>query len=199
MNASLEGQTTLAMYENRYPIIRSLYDAYDRLNTLCFHDQLPPLPITIELQAYGKALASCRYHSSKPTLNFSTHLLNHHKLSYVVDVVLHEMMHAAVHMLEEPLPIWANDRPTHSDYGSHNSPQWCAQIMRLSPIIGLGEIISAPWIKARHAKNPEPGAPAGLYRRPMLPDAISRAAARSWPHSVRPHGFYDDPRPWYDR
>jgi hypothetical protein len=89
------------------------------------------------------------------------------------DVLLHEMVHA-----------WLFDTtPDHaSDEGGHNIDEWCTEIVRITPGLGLPPVKAAP-VKPRRTD--------GAVRRMLLDGHLSRADIAHWPHSLRPAGYYD--------
>jgi hypothetical protein len=64
----------------------------------------------------------------------------------------------------------------------HNSQQWCDQIIRITPQLGLPPIKAAP-VKPRRINGE-------VLRRP-LDGHLSRGDIAHWPHSIRLAGFYD--------
>jgi len=183
-----------------------LYRSRDEVNARLYGGRLPSIPIIVGLTAHGHALGNCGCRDDGPIITMHPSTLtpateNPWRLTpdelnpaFVADVVTHEMIHA-LHCIEPPTenPDWCPNG--HSDDDTHSEPHWCAEIMRQSPLVGLGPIISSPWRQHRIAKADG----GGIIRRPVLPGSISRKAASSWPYSLRPRGYYFDHRPWFDR
>jgi hypothetical protein len=59
----------------------------------------------------------------------------------------------------------------------HNSDEWCAQIMRITPRLGLDPIKAAP-VKPRRIDG-------AVLRRP-LEGHLTRGQMARWPHTIRP-------------
>jgi hypothetical protein len=91
---------------------------------------------------------------------------------HAADVLLHEMVHVA---LFAP----GVDNPDSTPY--HNTAEWCAEIVRITPQLGLPPIKAAP-VKPRRVD--------GKVVRQPLDGYLSRSDIAHWPHSLRPAGYY---------
>jgi hypothetical protein len=92
--------------------------------------------------------------------------------AYATDVLLHEMVHVKL--------FDAGIEGPH-----HNEQPWCDEIMRITPQLGLDPVKAAP-VKPRRIKV---DGVSKVVRRP-LDGHLSRIAIASWPHSLRPVGYY---------
>jgi hypothetical protein len=92
---------------------------------------------------------------------------------FAEDVLLHEMVH--VRLVER-----GEERDDRD--GCHNIEPWCAEIVRITPQLGLPTIKAVP-VKPRRVN--------GSVVRQAPDDHLSRADIAHWPHSLRPPGFYD--------
>jgi hypothetical protein len=184
-----------------------IYDARDEINARIYNGELPNVPVLVGLTKHARSLGNCSMRTP-PVITLHPSLTQprsenpwgvparHWNAAYLVDVLTHEMIHAW-HAVNPPgaYPDWC---PPHSDdQDVHNNPHWCAEIMRQSPLVGVGEIIASPWRRARQRKKD--GGDGGLEYQPVLPGSITRYDASRWPHLTRPPGYYDDPTPWYAR
>jgi hypothetical protein len=91
---------------------------------------------------------------------------------YAEDVLLHEMIHVA---------LFEKGVDHNHDEGHHNTDEWCAEIMRITPRLGLPPIKAAP-VKPRRVN--------GKVRRLQLDGHLSRDDIARWPHSIRPAAYY---------
>ena len=94
-------------------------------------------------------------------------------MRYAEDVLLHEMVHVTLFAAG----VENDDKNPH-----HNTAQWCAEIMRITPQLGLPVIKAAP-VKPRRVD--------GKVVRRELDGQLSRADIAHWPHSLRPVGYYN--------
>jgi hypothetical protein len=92
---------------------------------------------------------------------------------HAADVLLHEMIHVA---------LFAHDIPNTKEAPHHNAEEWCAEIVRITPQLGLPAVTAAP-VKPRRVD--------GKVVRQALEGHLSRDDVAHWPHSIRPAGFYD--------
>ena len=92
---------------------------------------------------------------------------------YAADVLLHEMCHVALFALG----IGNDNKHPH-----HNTVEWCAEIVRITPALGLSAIRAAP-VTPRRVDGK-------VVRRP-LDGYLARDDVARWPWSIRPAGFYD--------
>lgn len=169
--------------ETIYPGIGAwVCDEFESHSQKYFDGRLELRPILFGLTPHGKALGFYRVGAGHITLHTSllkpagrawdlAPLLGR---AYCSDVLLHEMVHASV---DELL------KRSHKD--CHNNDDWCAEIVRITPMLGLPPIKAAPIRQKRIDKRVCWHTPAGhLQRRQMA----------SWPHSVRPSRYYKDNR-----
>jgi hypothetical protein len=90
---------------------------------------------------------------------------------YAADVLLHEMVHA-----------WLFQHGGDGcEDGGHNTAEWCAEIVRITPALGLPAIKAAP-VKTRRID--------GKVERRELDGHLSRSDIAHWPHSLRLPGYY---------
>lgn len=145
-------------------------DTFARLNTTYFGDRLPPVPIVIGLTAYGKCLGFTRHEpKGLPLPRISLASPKFDNVRVVEDTILHEMVHVELHLA--------------GLYPKHNGLPWCQRIEELSPAV-LGHGVRAVPVKVQRVEGGR------LARRP-LDGHLSRKVIGTWPHSVRPHGYYD--------
>jgi hypothetical protein len=154
------------------------YDAWHDLNAAYFDDELTYHGVVWGLTPHGGKLGYCEpseritLHSSlvdprgtKPwgweSDRFTDRLAR--------DVLLHEMIHAQ---------LFARGNVQRDDRGGHhNTPEWCAEIERLTPLLLDIEVKAEP-VRPRRIE--------GKVTRKTNPGHLTRADAAHWPHSVRP-------------
>jgi hypothetical protein len=168
-------------------------DTWTRLNTTHFDGKLRYHGVVFGLTPHGHALAYTWSGSRRITLHPS--LLEPHGedpwsiteqsmiraqvndltvppdrlgAAYAADVLLHEMVHVALFEADVEAP-------------HHNTVEWCAEIMRITPQLGLPPIKAAP-VKPRRVN--------GKVMRLPLDGHLPRIALAGWPHSLRPVGYY---------
>lgn len=90
------------------------------------------------------------------------------------DVLLHEMVHQAIHQR-----TGGNGAVLKSD-SSHSNPHWAAEVDRISPLIGLD--VRAMAIRQRRINRTLTRTPDAGY--------MTLKQLSEWPHSVRPQGYY---------
>jgi hypothetical protein len=163
-------------------------DTWSRLNVEHFDGRLRYHGIVWGLTPHGHALA----HTSNPDARITLHpsLLDprpdedrkggwvwkqERRLGarHAADVLLHEMIHVA---------LFAHDIPNTKEAPHHNAEEWCAEIVRITPQLGLPAVTAAP-VKPRRVD--------GKVKRQELDGNLSRDDAAHWPHSIRPAGFYN--------
>jgi hypothetical protein len=143
-------------------------DEYERHNACYFGGKLPPVPVVIGLTAYGKCLGLTRHcgewSESLPRITLWSALFAA-GTGAVSDVILHEMVHVRLMLTgEDP---------------RHNGKPWCAEIVRLSPLV-LGQTVQAKPVLPRRVN--------GVNRRIPLDGHLERMQLASWPYSLRPAG-----------
>jgi hypothetical protein len=141
---------------------------------------VPPLPILIGLTAFGRCIGLTRGGwLAAPRITLAPELFNgNHRTPggtlMVSDVLVHEMVHAAL-MLRGENP-------------GHNGAPWCRLITELSPGV-LGREVSAATVGTRRVPNPDresdPAAPKTKVVRQAQPGALARTDLATWPHSLR--------------
>ncbi len=156
-------------------------DTWTRLNTVHFAGQLVYHGIVWGLTPHGHLLGYTSNPDNRITLH--TALLDprgdawriSNKLGerYAADVLLHEMVHVALHAAG----VASDERD-----GQHNTVEWCAEIVRITPQLGLPAIKAAP-VKTRRVN--------GTVVRQALDGHLSRSNIARWPHPIRPPAYYD--------
>jgi hypothetical protein len=163
------------------------YDTWHELNGGLFGSELEYAGIVWGLTPHGGCLGYCE-RSGRITLHRS--VVDPHTDSpwawpaerctdlYARDILAHEMIHALL-----------NARGAERDDrgGHHNAPEWCAEIMRLSPLL-LGITINSEPVKPRRLN--------GKVVRKARDGFIGRDEVAHWPHAVRPNaaGYYSSGR-----
>lgn len=164
-------------------------EEFSRLNVDIWDGELPDLPIVIGITAYSKCVGVTRCRDlpritlSSEIFNGSTRLATPGAL-YVSDVLLHEMTHAVLHLRGQT--------------ANHNEDPWCEEITRITPLIGLDEIIAEP-VNPRRVPNParqlDPTAPKTVPMRIARTGTLTRGQLARWPLSIRPEGYYPAGQP----
>jgi hypothetical protein len=147
------------------------HDTFARLNAVCFGGLLTPRPILWGLTPHGRSLGYYSPGSRRIVLHESLIRPSGNAWGqagllgprYAEDVLLHEMVHAAQYELRGG-PI---GRETN---GPHNEPVWCAEIERLT-------------VRPRRVNG-------AVSRRPR-DGYLSQGQIASWPHCLRPAGYYE--------
>lgn len=163
---------------------------FERLNRKHFAGSVPPMPIVIGLTAFGKCLGATRGDwPAAPRISLAPEIFtgNHRSpggRKMVSDVLVHEMIHAALFLRgESPL---------------HNDAPWSKLITELSPDVLGREIIARP-VRTHRVPNPEresdPSAPKTIVVRQPDPGALAQSELARWPHSVRPASWYHGDEP----
>jgi hypothetical protein len=155
-------------------------DTWTRLNADHFNGRLRYHGIVFGLTPHGRNLGHT-HHDGRITLHPS--LLDPRQRAWMIrdrlgmrfaeDVLVHEMVHVTLFAVG----VDNDDRHPH-----HNTDEWCAEIVRITPRLGLPPIKAAP-VKPRRID--------GTMMRRELDGHLSRDAIAHWPHSLRPDGFYD--------
>ena len=175
-------------------------DEFGRLNREHFAGSVPALPIVIGITAYGHCIALTRGHRV-PRISLASELFNGSRERpgaggkqtpgrisggplTVSDVLLHEMLHAFLMLRGEA--------------ADHNAPPWCRMITELTPDL-TGDEIKAEPVGTMRVPNParetDPQAPKTKVVRRAKPGHLTQQQIASWPHSVRPEGYYDIQKP----
>jgi len=145
------------------------HDAFARLNAEFFACELPPLPIVLDLTAYGRCVGATR-EDELPRITLHVTLFNKGGLRKVDDTLLHEMIHAVLMRRGKD--------------ASHNSRPWCEMITLLSPRVLGREIVASP-VKPRRVKI---DGKSKVVRR-ALPGALTQDELARWPDSLRPADY----------
>jgi hypothetical protein len=165
---------------------------FARLNREHFAGSIPPLPVIIGLTAYGKCIGATRDGSGwldAPRIGLAPEVFNGNDRTpggprMAADVLVHEMIHAALMLRGE-------------DPG-HNGEPWCRMLADLSPAV-LGREVDARPVLPRRVPNPDreadPDAPRTVVVRRAEPGSLARAELATWPHSLRPRGYYVGDKP----
>jgi hypothetical protein len=177
-----------------YPGVGSmLYDWWETINEAYFGRQMTPPGIQFGLTPHGSHYGAWRGYEHTITLHRS--LLDPsgdaweigHKLGnrFAWDVLLHEMVHQYIDTVRGISGSEAEDNSPSDSV--HNSPSWVAEINRLSQELDLD--CAAHVVKQRRVDGQVKWAPPEGFD-------MTIGDVSSWPHSVRPDGFYeDDPNP----
>lgn len=155
-------------------------DTFTQLNKDLFSSEVPFNGIVWGLTPHGHHLGHTWQSSGRITLHPS--LLSPSSLdpwqtggllgeAYARDVLLHEMIHAL--LFGRGLTI---EHESH-----HNTKPWCAEVVRLAGLLGIGEVQAAP-VKPRRVD--------GTVKRLPLDGHLSRADIAHFPHSLRADSFY---------
>jgi hypothetical protein len=160
-----------------------VFDTFDELNVLCFDGCLQPRPILWGLTPHGRSLGFYNPRDGHITLHTSLiqprgdawrirSLLGQR---YARDVLVHEMVHASQAELLGHKAFGGNE--------THNCVSWCSEIERITPLLDMPPILAKPVRQKRIS---------GSVRWYSEPDYLSRKDIASWPHSIRPRGYYED-------
>jgi hypothetical protein len=97
----------------------------------------------------------------------------HCNTTLAADVLLHEMIHQRLWQRDGAMKVKGDS--------SHNNAAWCAEVVRLSPLV-LGTVVQAApiWPIRRQ----------GTVSRQARPGYLARAQLARWPYSLRPQGYY---------
>jgi len=174
-----------------------LYDWWETINEAHFGRQMTPPGIQFGLTPHGKTFGKWRGYEHTVILHRS--LLDPADASddpwdigdllgnrFARDVLFHEMIHQyidTVRGIDNPRGNSPNSSP-------HNCPSWVAEINRLSAEMDLD--CTAHVVKQRRVDGDVKWAPPEGFD-------MSIGDISSWPHSVRPDGYYrNDPNPAFD-
>ena len=152
------------------------HDTWHELNASLFSGELTYAGIVWALLPHGGSLGHCES-SGRITLHPSLVApvgerpwggpAAQYTDRFARDVLTHEMIHAL--LFDRGMSL--DDRGGH-----HNTPGWCAEIMRLSPSV-IGRSIKAEPVKQRRID--------GKVQRKARAGYLTRDQAAHWPHSVR--------------
>lgn len=157
------------------------YDTWQQHNEQYFAGELLPCGILFGLTPHGHALAFFSHATRTITLHSS--LLEPKSPSpwelgsvlgerYAADGLLHEMTHQGIHQ--------RGGRK--GGYSSHDCQEWVGEVVRISRLMGLHDV-RAEVIRQRRVK--------GKVTWVVEPGCLTREQLATWPHSVRPEGYYE--------
>ena len=156
------------------PAGQHAHDTYQRL--LPLYPGLPDeLPIVIGITAYGHCMGLTRCdwgHGPRISLHSGTFGYGR-GAGWVEDVIIHEMLHAWLHVTGRKV--------------SHNTDDWYDAINQLSPTI-LGHALDAKRGADEKSKRVVIDGK-NTVRKVKVPDAIQHKTVTCWPYSFRPKGF----------
>ena len=149
------------------------FDAYASLNRRYFADGLPAWGVLWGLTPQNSL--SCT--DSQGRITLSPALLDpqdpywrrgqpYRAEGFALDVLVHEMIHSLLRVRSV-----ASGRD-----GDHNLAEWCEQVTRLAPVLGLGRVQAQP-IKSTHANGKAVTRPLNGY--------LSRQELAGFPWSLR--------------
>jgi hypothetical protein len=158
-------------------------DTWTRLNTDHFDGELRYHGIVFGLTPHGHNLGHTQSSGPWPgRITLHPSLLHPRGRAWTIgsklgarfaaDVLLHEMVHVT---------LIARGVDRDDVEGCHNIPEWCEEIMRITPQLGLDPVKAAP-VKPRRVN--------GKVMRKPLDDHLTRDEIAHWPHSLRPAGYY---------
>lgn len=142
------------------PHAPKLYEAFHRLNHLCFDNRVPELPLlTVVTFPYGHCIGQTHYRDDKlPRIEIKRSLARHDDFE---EVVLHEMLHAYLRLGGED--------------SSHNGRPWSREVERITPLYLGVQVRATPQKLKRINGKPTRWTPEGY---------LTRRELASWPHSV---------------
>ncbi len=154
------------------------YDTWIEHNACYFDGRLTPGPILWGLTPHGHALGF--YDRGRNAITLHPSLIRPGASAwgigallgerYAADVLLHEMIHQKVHQLDG-----------YAGAESHNCEPWCAEVNRLSAMLGLA-------CKAAPIRQKRVDRKVTWF---VEPGHLSRRQIATWPHGVRPAGYYE--------
>ena len=159
-------------------------DTFERLNADYFGGEVPYRGIVWGLTPHGGCLGHC---SCSGRITLHPALLNPRDArhvwnvpveilgeAYAEDCLTHEMIHALFR---------SRGIASRGSRGEHNTPRWCVEIIRLSPLLGLSEIKAQPITPRKDASGKSV---CGKAKNGYL----TQRELGSWPHAVRESDFY---------
>jgi hypothetical protein len=173
-------------------------DEFARLNREHFAGSVPPLPVIIGLTAYGNCIGLTRDLQdwlAAPRITLPPEIFTGTRAAaakrklpggprMVADVLLHEMIHAAL--------MFRGEDP------AHNGEPWCRMVADLSPAL-VGHEVAARPVRPQRVPNPkreaDPAAPKTIVVRQAAPGALTRAELATWPQSLRTSAYYLEDAP----
>jgi hypothetical protein len=171
-----------------------LYDTWKSHNETYFDGQLKVIPLYFGILPHGAKLGL--YHSGDyPRISIHQSLLDPSGDAWQIlpllgerfasDVLLHEMVHQAIY---ERYGHDGSELDKFSGASSHNNPAWCAEIVRLASMIGLGSIKAQPVRRTRldNAQTGKKGKPSWQ----PAPGYLDREQLSSFPHCLTNEAYY---------
>ena len=162
------------------------YDKWEELNNLYFDGKLEAGAIIWGLTPHGHYLGA--YSTIDNQITLHTSLVEPKSDSpwnmgsllgekFAEDVILHEMIHQYLRQIKK-----------YSGKESHNCEEWCEEIVRIAKLMGME-------IKAKRIKQKRIGGKRGEGEGKVtwfVEDGhLNRKEISSFPHSIRPNGFYE--------
>jgi len=148
--------------------------------------------VIIGLSAYGRCIGVTRSAEdwlAAPRIGLAPEVFNgNHRTPggalMVADVLVHEMIHAALMLRGEE--------------AGHNGAPWCRMLTDLSPAV-LGCAVDARPVLPRRVPNPEresdPAAPKTVVIRRAEPGQLPREDLAHWPIACRAANYYTGDKP----
>jgi hypothetical protein len=162
------------------------YDKWEELNNLYFDGKLDAGAIIWGLTPHGSYLAS--YSTIDNQITLHTSLVEPKSDSpwnmgsllgekFGEDVLLHEMIHQYLR------------QNGYTGKESHNCEEWCGEIIRISKLMGIE--IKAKRIKQKRVREVGQKTGNGKVQWVVEEGHLNRKEISSFPHSIRPTGFYE--------
>jgi len=163
------------------------YDKWEELNNLYFDGKLEAGSIIWGLTPHGHYLGAYSPMDNQITLHTSLvepksdspwnmgSLLGE---KFAEDVLLHEMIHQYLRQIKN-----------YTGKESHNCEEWCEGIVRISKLMGI-EIKAKP-VRQKRIRQPGQKTGAGKVQWVVEEGHMNRKEIASFPHSIRPTGFYE--------
>ena len=163
------------------------YDRWEELNDRYFDGQLEVGPILFGLTPHGHYLGA--YSPMDNQIVLHTSLIEPKSENpwligsllgrrFAEDVLLHEMIHQYIR------------QNGYKGKESHNCAEWCDQIVRISKLMGV-EIKVQP-VKQKRIRQAGQKSGNGKVTWHVEEGHLNRKEISSFPHSIRPVGFYED-------
>ena len=162
------------------------YDRWEELNDRYFDGQLEAGPILWGLTPHGHYLGAYSTFDNQITLHTSLiepktenpwligSLLGR---KFAEDTLLHEMIHQYLR------------QNGYTGKKSHNCEEWCSEIVRIAKLMDV-EIKAKP-VKQKRVRQPNQKTGAGKVQWITEEGHLNRKQIASFPHSIRPHDFYE--------
>ena len=163
------------------------YDKWEELNNLYFDGKLDAGAIIWGLTPHGSYLAS--YSTIDNQITLHTSLVEPKSDSpwnmgsllgekFAEDVLLHEMIHQNLRQIKK-----------YRGKESHNCSEWTEEIVRISKLMGI-EIKAKP-VKQKRVREIGQKTGNGKVQWVVEDGHLNRKEISSFPHSIRPNGFYE--------